>query len=431
MTHPESPMETTTLSLHYGSSNLSVQVPSVNLMGVLRPPVIEEKGDEQELIRAALANPISSPRLCEMVRPGQKVVIVTSDLTRPCPSERMLPPLLDELATAGVADGDITIVIALGLHRPMSPAELEQAVGKEIYRRVRVINHDPKDTVRLGITSFGTPVEIFRPVVEADIRVCLGNLELHYFAGFSGGAKAILPGCASKTSVAANHAMMVLPEASAGRLVGNPLRADIEEGVAMVGVDFILNVIVDGEHHILGAFAGEVTAAQRRGCIMVAARAMTPIERKAEIVLVSAGGYPKDVNFYQAHKALETAAYAVRDGGVIILAAECREGFGHQVFEEWMSSYSPDELLRRIREQFVLGGHKAAAIAVILKRARIFLISSLPDDLVRRCKFEPFDDLQNAFETALAELGPQASSLVMPYGGSTLPVLKPVRSKAR
>ncbi len=418
-------METTTFSLNYGDSNLTVQVPSANLMGVLQPPLAGEKGDEQALIRSALANPIDSPPLCELVRPGQKVVIVTSDLTRPCPSERMLPAILDELASAGVSDGDVTIVIALGLHRPMSPAELEKSVGNAIYRRVKVINHDPTDTLPLGITSYGTPVEIFRPVVEADIRVCLGNLELHYFAGFSGGAKAILPGCASKATVTANHAMMVLPEASAGRLAGNPLRADIEEGVAMLGVDFILNVVVDGEHNILGAFAGDVTAAQRRGCIMVTARAMALIERKAEIVLVSAGGYPKDVNFYQAHKALETAAYAVREGGVIILAAECREGFGNPVFEEWMSAYSPDELLRRIREQFVLGGHKAAAIASILKRARIFLISSLPDDLVRKCKFEPFDDLEQALQAAGSDLGPQARLLVMPYGGSTLPVLKP------
>ncbi|MBU0705323.1 MAG: nickel-dependent lactate racemase [Chloroflexi bacterium] len=430
-------MDVTRVKLPYGHDVLSAEVPSANLQAILVPKQSGEEsappsfppigGDERggEVLREALVHPIGTPRLHDMVQPGQKVVIVTSDLTRPCPSERMLPPVLDELATAGIPDKDITVVIALGLHRAMTEAEINQAVGNDVYRRVRVINHDPNDTVRLGSTSAGTPVEIFRPVVEADSRVCLGNLELHYFAGYSGGAKAILPGCASRTAVNANHAMMVSPEAAAGRIAGNPLRADIEEGVALLGVDFILNVVVDGQHRIVGAVAGEVTAAHRQGCAMVAKRGIIEIDDPADLVLVSAGGYPKDVNLYQAQKALDNAAYAVRDGGILILVAECLEGLGNQTFEAWMTgASSPDDLLERIQQEFVLGGHKAAAVAAVLKRVQVYLVSALPDELVQRCGMVPFDNLTTALDAALDEMGPDAGVLVMPQGGSILPVVK-------
>jgi nickel-dependent lactate racemase len=335
--------------------------------------------------------------------------------------------VLEELATAGIPDAAITIIMALGLHRPMTEVEMEAAVGAEVYRRVRVVNHDPADCVRLGITSFGTPVEILSPLVEADVRICLGNLELHYFAGYSGGAKAVLPGCASRATINANHSLMVRPEARAGRLAANPVRADLEEGAAMLGIDFILNVVVDGvSHRIVGAVAGEVTAAHRRGCELVTERGIVEIKHTADVVLASAGGYPKDVNLYQAQKALDNAAYALRDGGVLILAAECPEGLGNATFEEWLSGASPDELLSRIQQQFVLGGHKAAAVAAVLRRAEVYLMSALPDDLVRRCGMVPFADLDSAVAAALDRLGADARAharvLVLPQGGSILPL---------
>jgi nickel-dependent lactate racemase len=336
----------------------------------------------------------------------------------------LLPAILDELETAGVRDEDITIVMALGLHRPMSHPEMESAVGHDVYRRVRVINHDASDVVRLGITSAGTPIEIFRPVVEADLRICLGNLELHYFAGYSGGAKAIMPGCASRASVQANHAMMVRPEAAAGRLDGNPVRADLDEGAAMVSIDFVLNVLTDGQHRILGAVAGDVTAAHRQGCEMVARQGMVLVPELADVVLTSAGGYPKDIDLYQAQKALDNAAHAVREGGVIVLLAECPEGFGNQTFETWLrDARSPDEVLERIRQGFVLGGHKAAAVARVLRRAHVYLVSSMPELAVRSGGMVPFSDAGSAVEAALNHAGTSARVLVMPEGGSVLPVL--------
>jgi nickel-dependent lactate racemase len=418
-------IKSTIVVLPYGHDTLSTRVPAASLQAIAAPVQGEETVDEARLLREALARPSGTPQLRDLARPSQKVVIVTSDLTRPCPSERLLPTVLDELAAAGVAEGDVTVVLALGLHRPMTEMEIEAAVGPELCRHLRILNHDPEDTVRLGVTAAGTPVEIYRPVVEADFRICLGNLELHYFAGYSGGAKAILPGCASRAAVSANHAMMIRPEAAAGRLIGNPVRADLEEGVAMLGVDFILNVIVDGLHRIVGAVAGHVVEAHRHGCEMVAQRSLVEIDRLADLVLVSAGGYPKDVNLYQAQKALDNAAYAVRDGGILILVAECPEGLGNRTFEAWMTgASSPDDLLARIQREFVLGGHKAAAIAAVQKRASVYLVSSLPEELVRCCGLVPFHSVDDAMGTALDMLGPNPDLLVLPQGSSVLPVVR-------
>ena len=411
----------TTVHLPFGKSRVSVEVPGERLLGVFTPREVAEAHDEAALVHAALDGPVGSPRLREMARPGQRVVIVTSDLTRSCPSDKLLPHVLGELSAAGVPDGDITIVIALGLHRKMSEDELSHTVGAEVFRRVRVINHDPGRTVRVGVTTRGTPVELLRDVVEADLRVCVGNVEFHYFAGYSGGAKAILPGCASLATVTANHAMMVRPEAVGGQNEGNPVREDIEEAVAMIGVDFILNVLVDAEHRVVAAVAGDATAAHRKACDMVSERGKVAIPSLADVVLASAGGHPKDVNLYQAQKALDNAACAMRPGGICILVAECPEGIGNRTFEEWMTQgRTPEELLRSIQRQFVLGGHKAAAIAKVACQGRIFLVApALAGQTLSG--MEHYPDAQAALNTALQALGSEAGVLVLPEAGSVLP----------
>jgi nickel-dependent lactate racemase len=218
--------------------------------------------------------------------------------------------------------------------------------------------------------------------------------------------------------------MMVQAEAAAGRLADNPVRADLEESTAMVGVDFILNVVVDTSHQILGAVAGDVTVAHRKGCELVADQGIVPVPEQADLVIASAGGYPKDLNLYQAQKALDNAAHAVGEDGVIILLAECSEGLGNATFEAWIAeSRTPDDVLARLQHEFVLGGHKAAAVASVQKRASIYLVSSMPPALVRSCGITPFEDLDGALETALDQTGPSAGVLVMPEGGSVLPVV--------
>jgi nickel-dependent lactate racemase len=303
----------------------------------------------------------------------------------------------------------------------MTADEIKKTVSPEIFRRIQTVNHDLNDTIHLGITSHGTPVEIFRPLIEADLRVCLGVVEYHWYAGFSGGAKAIFPGCASHSTIIANHALMVQPGVGAGRISGNPLRLDLEEGCAMLGVDFLLNVVVE-KHRVVAAVAGDLTAAHRRGCEIVAERGSFELSQPADIVIASAGGFPKDINLFQAHKGMEHASYCVRDGGHLIFVAECREGLGNSTFESWMMEASSiQEIQDRFRAGYVMGGHKALAITNIVDRVRVSLVSNFPDELVKRLFMVPYPEPQAALQHALEELGQTSQVLVLPYAGSTVP----------
>lgn len=414
-------MEREVIWLPYGKEKICLEIPSQSLLGIYHPKPIVDEIDETRTLRQAMENPIGSPRLREIVRRGQKIAIVTSDLTRPTPSAKMLPFVISELKAAGVSDKDLFIIFALGIHRPMSEEEMQKAISPEVYQRIRTMNHDPNDVVTLGVTRRGTPVEIFRPLVEADVRICLGNIEFHYFAGFSGGAKAILPGCASRATIYANHRWMVSPEASAMKIEGNPVREDLEEGVAMLGVNFILNVVVDHQHRVVAAFAGDVVEAHRAGCWLVIERGAIDISQRADIVIASPGGYPKDVNLLQSNKALQSAKDFVRDNGIIILVAECAEGFGNPVLEQWMREIpTPEEAIRRIQEKFVQGGHIAAAIALIEQKARIFCVSSFDENTVRQIRWQPFSTVQQAVDHAFEILGEDARVIVIPEATSII-----------
>jgi nickel-dependent lactate racemase len=214
--------------------------------------------------------------------------------------------------------------------------------------------------------------------------------------------------------------MMVEPNACAGVLDGNPVREDIEEGASLVGIDFILNVILDSEHCVVMAAAGHPVEAHRWACRAVDYLSKVAVEQQADVVLVSAGGFPKDINVYQAQKALDNAAAAVRPGGVIVWVAECAEGLGNKVFEEWLVGAAPDEILARIQRQFVLGGHKAAAMARVLKRATVNLVSALPPDLVSECGMTPYSNVESALQDALAQTGPDSFVVILPEGASVL-----------
>jgi nickel-dependent lactate racemase len=422
------------LSLPWGKTHLEASVPEGNLLAVVEPGEVREQEEESEVIQRALAlgplaqgqraAPLGTSPLHEMVRPGQRTVIVVSDITRPCPTHKLLPPLLAELSAGGVRDEDIRIIFALGTHRRHAPHEQKRLVGEEVFRRIRCQDFDPHDTVYLGRTSRGTPVVPSRAVAEAEFKICLGNIEFHYFAGYTGGAKAILPGVCAPPSIHHNHSLMVLPEATSGWAEGNPVREDIEEAGRLVGVDFILNVVLDRAFRIVEAVAGDPYLAHRQGCRYVDGLYKVPIPAPGDIVLVSTGGYPKDINLYQAHKALEHAVHAVREGGVIILLAQCPEGWGHDVFEEWLLSGDPPEvLIERIGKRFVLGGHKAAAIARIRKRAALYLVSSLPPEACRAAGFQPFTTTDEALAAAFARSGPKAQVIVIPHGNTTLPLV--------
>ena len=363
-----------------------------------------------------------TPALREILHPGETVAIVTSDITRPMPTWRVMPALLQELHSAGISSEDITLVFALGSHRRQTEEEMRHLAGEEAWREIRCVDSDPAGCVRVGVTSRGTPVDIDRRVAEADRRICLGNIEYHYFAGYSGGAKAIMPGVSTRDAIQANHSRMVEADACAGKLEGNPVREDIEEAAAMVGVDFILNVVLDARKEIIRAVAGNVREAHRAGCAFLDQLYCKEIPERADIVIVSQGGAPKDLNLYQTQKALDNAKHAVRPGGTIVLVGSCKEGLGEATFGRWIQeAQKPSDLTDRVQRHFELGGHKAAAIAMVLASAEVYLVSEMDPDLVRKCFLEPFDTVQAALDQAFARLGPEAEVLVMPYGGSTLP----------
>ena len=410
--------------LAYGHGRQEVVIASGRAREIvtLEPASCQCDIDVERTVREALANPIGSQRLCELARPGMRTVILVSDITRPCPTAQLLPYILEELSCAGVRDEDITIVFGLGSHRRHTEDEMRSLVGADVYRDFRCVDSDPTQVVSLGVTQRGTPVEIFQPVVQADLKIALGSLEFHYFVGYSGGVKAAVPGVASLRTIEANHAHMVEPHAVAGRYDDNPVRQDIEEAGALVHIDFILNVVLDAEFNVVAAVAGNPVQAHAVGRQTLNRLNLVSMAQPADVVVVSAGGFPKDIDLYQAQKALDNARLAVAEGGTIVLVAECRDGLGHALFGQWMTEgLTPDQLIQRIRDKFVLGGHKAAAIALAQKRAEIKLVSAFADEQARRMHFEPYPSAQAAVDAALRKAGAGAVVAVMPHGASTVP----------
>ena len=420
------------IRLGYGAGFQEAEVPEENIIKILEQnDVTDAKADASvsvpSIIRNALANPIGTQQLRDIVKLGERIAVISSDTTRPMPTWEVMPYVLEELNAAGVADEDVTLVFALGSHRAHTEEERHRLAG-EVYDRVKCVDSDPSDCVHMGTTNKGTPVDITRSVAEADRIVLLGNIEYHYFAGYSGGIKALMPGASTPEAIQANHSMMVEDAACAGNLNSNPLRQDLEEAGRICPVDFILNVVLDEHKHIVHAVAGDVVKAHREGCKYLDALYRVEIPQRADIVIVSQGGAPKDLNLYQTQKALDNSKHAVKEGGTIILVGSCREGLGQKTFEEWiLQAEKPSDLTRRVREDFKLGGHKAAAIAMVLEKANIKLVSEMETSYVSQIFMEPYRNLQQAVDDALTEqrahLAAEPTIIIMPYGGSTLPSL--------
>lgn len=412
-------------SVKYFKDYVPFTVPDANVAGELLPHECPAVESEEAEVRRALAHPIGTKKLSEIVKPGEKIVIITSDVTRPMPSWVAVPCVLDELAKAGVKDDDVTIVFGLGSHRKQTEEEQRRLVGDAVFDRIRCMDSDPDDVVHMGTCKHGTPVDIFRVVAEADRRILLGNVEYHYFAGYSGGMKAIMPGVSSRAAIEANHGNMVHPKAHSGNMEGNPVREDMEEVYKYCPADFILNVALDDHKKIAFAAAGHPVEAHRKACAFLDEIYKIEIPEPSDIVIVSTGGYPKDINLYQAQKSIDNAKHAVKKGGIMVVAASCKEGYGSDVFARWITDYkTPAERIKQIREHFELGGHKAAALAMVQEACDIYFVTDMPDDMVNAVGMRPFHDLQTAVDAALEKMGSDAKAYIIPIGGSTLPVVK-------
>lgn len=413
--------------LPYGETQVPVRIPDENMLGLVEPREKPGAQDPKAEILRALENPIGTKRLRDIAKPGNRVAIVVEDITRPSPSYLMVPPILDELNQVGVKDEDITVIFGCGTHRPVRQEEMAQLVGEDVLKRVKVVNHDcnAADLVFAGETSFKTKVYVNRIFAEADLRVLTGDIEFHYYAGYGGGRKAVLPAVSGAETIQHNHALLLHPNATTGVLEGNPVHADMLEAARLAKVDFILNVVMNTKKEVVRAFAGEVEQAFIEGVKLVDEMYKVPVESPAEIAITSADGAPHDVNLFQALKAVENAKNITKNGGIAILVAECREGHGNQVFYDWMTKFRDlNEVEGEIKRKFVLGGHKAYYLLKALGKVKIILVSTLPDYYATGIfKLKTAKTVNDALRMAFNITGRKAKIWIVPHGSTTLPVL--------
>ena len=420
------------MELKYGSTLFSLDLPPDRLAGVVATSPIVVDESPADIVEAALNG---CDQFISAFRPGETVVIVTSDITRYTGSEIYLPLLVERLNRQGIADGDIEILIALGIHRKQTDHEHQRILGS-LYGRIAVTDHDCDDHDRLtaiGTTTNGIKVSINRRAVEADHLVLTGTIGFHYFAGFGGGRKSVLPGIASRKACMASHFAVLNPgdgsgknpQAVTGNLAGNPVHQAMVEGCAMARPAFILNTVLAADKRIIAAFAGHWREAHEEGCRFYHERFTYPVVEKADLVVASCGGFPKDINLIQAHKSMEYGVQAIKDGGVMILLAECRDGFGNDTFFNWFRHKELDAFEAALRSRYEINGQTAYSVRQKTLRFRIILVSQFPRQQVEEMGMVPAKTLEEAMSLALPMLPAEWRCFLMPEAGTVLPVATP------
>lgn len=429
-----------TLFLPYGKGQLPLELPAPWKADWIAPAPATAAAQPLQTVEAALAAPVGDVRL-EDFRGARSVAIAINDKTRPVPHDVLLPPLLDRLEALGIPPTSIKLLIATGAHAPMPAEEFARVLPPAILARYPVVSHDCDDQANLrylGQTQRGTPVWINRYFMEADLRIVVGNVEPHQFQGFSGGAKSAAIGLGGRVTINANHAMLRDPQAQPCRYDDNPMRQDVEEIGALAGIHFALNGILTSTKALTQAVAGSPRAVMESAIPLARAIFETPISNRYELIIAAAGGYPKDINFYQAQKALAHASLAVKEQGMVVLVAACPEGIGSRGYERWMLENGPTsgrtaagrnaayaEVFARFEQEgFRVGPHKALLIARDgSKLSGLWLVSELSPDTVRRLLLTPAS-LEEAVHAALSALTPQARVGIMPLANATVPRLE-------
>jgi nickel-dependent lactate racemase len=414
------------INLPFGDSFLPVTLPSDNVCSVIEAKRVPAVKDEREAIQKGLRNPIESDKLLDRIHNNDKVLIIITDNTRHCPDNKILPVILDELEQK-VPRRNITCIVALGLHPPLSREALIKKLGKRIVNDYKVLNHDPDEVVSLGTTSFGTPVEVNSELTKADFRISIGFIEPHFFAGFSGGRKSVAPGLSGADTIRKNHgyAMIEHPNAQAGILKGNPIHEDLVEQAKMANLDFIVNVLLNREKQISHVFAGDPWLAHELGCDVEKEIVGVEADRQVDIAIVTNGGAPLDLDFYQTCKGIYTASLVTRPGGVIIVASSCSNGFGPEAFKNLHSSNnSPREVLEKIRDGHHFGvDWQNQILAHAQLEHVVYLLSNLADEEVKQMMVTPIHTIEQGLDEAFGILGKQAEIAVIPEGPLILPIV--------
>jgi nickel-dependent lactate racemase len=419
------------VTLKYGRQGLEVDLPDT--ADVLKTRFQPGIRDEAGAVRDALRQPIASPPLASLVRPGNRVTIVHTDITRATPNDRILPILLDELLAAGVDAAHITLLNGLGTHRRQTEAELRMMLGQEIVDRYRCLQHDcnnDSDLVSLGQTSLGNPVRINRHYMDSDVRILTGFIEPHFFAGFSGGPKAILPSLAGRESVFSNHSLEMIahPKAAWGITEGNPIWEEMREVALQTKPSFLLNVTLNPLNEITAVFAGDMLAAHAQGCEFVRQNAMIAVDGPYDIVITTNSGYPLDQNLYQSVKGMSAASQIVRKGGAIIIAAACEDGLpDHGCYAQLLvEAGSPGGIMNLISQPGynVQDQWQVQIQAQIQTQADVYVYSDgLSDEQIRDALFIPCRQVETTLEDLQASLDYPARICALPEGPQLIPYL--------
>jgi nickel-dependent lactate racemase len=416
------------IPLAYGRRGLVADIPERNLVQVLTMRGGTPLEDPSESLAEALAHPLGGPGLAQLARGRNSACVVLCDITRPVPNKILLPPILKTLEENGIPHERITLLIATGLHRPSTQREREQILGSALLSRYRTVDHHAREEDEqdfLGTTARGTPVAIDRHYCQAELKITTGFIEPHLMAGFSGGRKLVAPGCAGEATIKALHSPAFLedPHCREGVVEGNPLHAELLEIAQMAGHDFIVNVALDESREITGIFAGDPVRAHREGVEFVRHAVRATVSKPVDIVVTTSAGYPLDLTYYQAVKGMTAALPVVREGGMLILAAECSEGLGSPEFTSLATSFSSaEEFVKKIlREPVVIDQWQLEECAKAARRAEVVLVSPrIAREHAGSLFVRTAETLGEALHRGLEKFGAGATVAVIPKGPYTL-----------
>lgn len=418
------------MDLKYGQQKLTYNIPEHNIEKIVRPREKEGLDAPQQEVASSLKNPDQGPPLNVLLEEKcpEDILIIVNDVSRPTPYDIMLPPLLEFLAHRGYHREDITFLVATGTHKPHTESQNREVLGPKITEEYRVISHraDRKDElIKTGTTSSGNRITLNKLVINTDFVITTGVILPHYFAGFSGGRKSIMPGVAGRKCIEKNHSRMVELIEGLPPLEENPIHREMMEAVEIIELDFIINVVTNSRREIVQVVCGDYHKAWLKGVQTSEEMYYVKLPEKVDAAVVSAGGYPRDINLYQAQKALDHADQVVKEQGTIILAAECEDGLGEETFARWMEEAShPEKNIERIGEKFVLGGHKAFAVSKVVHNKELILISSLSPGQTEDLFARKETNLQQAVDYLREKHGPDYRAVLMPEGSLTVPVIK-------
>lgn len=424
-------------TFHYGRGTKTFSLEEDRVLNEIRMPDTPVMENIAQGVLDAVYHPIGTAPINELIRPGETVTFICNDPTRVANSFDFMPVLVNELNKLGIPDENMQIVFSLGTHRLMTQEEMVEGVGKEVAGRLKMFNSDaniPEDFEYFGTTSRFTPVLINKKVCNSDHIILTGTIVHHYFSGYGGGRKAVLPGCAAMETVRHNHSFMLDPNSGLGKTAGNPVYEDQMEGTALWAKAmeerghkvFLFNAILDADHRFLRMFAGNYIDAHQEACKFVDQVYGVKIGEQADVVIVSCGGYPKDINVYQMQKTMDNSVLACRQGGVVILLAECEEGSGSKVLEETCRRLkTADAIEEELRKRFVIGANKAYAVTRLTKKAHFILVTGLDKQLAQEMLFtDAVDTVEEALAEAEKIVGKDYRVILMPTGSLTVPLLE-------